>query len=119
MTLRSLWKYLALGLAFCAVGELVFWFELGGDGVLLWPFVWAYSQEAMVALIADGGHVVLWVWLVAYVLISIILWLCVESRGTSARWPVWWRVVGAWIITQALLGVIAWGLFRLNVLDME
>lgn len=116
----SLLPYLSIGLAVCLLAQLVFWFRLGDVGMLVWPFVWAYSQAAMLEVMLDGAARGIYglVWAVGYLVLSVLLWLAFEHSRIDHR-RIWLRSLLAWFSAEVALALLAWLLFTQDVIRME
>jgi len=112
--------YLVVGLSICFLGQLIAWFGLGGTGLLVWPFVWTYSQTALIELVLHAGSRTSYgfFWAVCYVAISMVLWLLFELRRNEHR-GVWRRSLMGWLLAEVALGVLAWVLYSQGVIRME
>jgi hypothetical protein len=102
------------------VAQLVFWLRLGDVGTLVWPFVWAYSQAAILrAAIGPAERSVYGiVWAVAYAGLSVLLWLALERSRAQHR-GIWARSLGAWFSAQLIVTALAWILASRGAITME
>lgn len=119
--IRWAWlPYFIVGLCFCLAAQGIFWMGLGQPGVLAWPFIWAYSQVALIeSATGDVGQTLFAVlWTVAYALMALLLWVGLERRRQENR-GVWRRAVATWVALQLALGCLAYGLWLAGVVRME
>ncbi len=95
LSARGLWTYVLIGLAFCLLAQVLFWFQLGGEGLLLIPFLWAYSQESMLELIThtDNANVQIAAWILSYLVLGVVLWLCLDGSAKFTRHALWKRAL--------------------------
>jgi hypothetical protein len=112
--------YLVVGLSICSFAQLVAWLGLGGTGLLAYPFVWAYSQAALLERVLHAATRTTYgfFWAVCYVTLSILLWLLFESRRTE-HLGVWPRSLVGWFLAEVAVGVLAWVLYAQGVIQME
>ena len=120
--LRSsgLGPYVVVGLALCLFLEAVFWLRLGGAGLLAWPFLWGYSQVAMLqGLLKDLPRSIYGLlWSVSYLAIAIVLWTVLE-RPRHAQEGIWRRALLGWVGVQVLISILAWVLASRGIVVIE
>lgn len=110
--------YLIAGLAICFCVQLIYWFQIWAFKP---PFLWAYSQNAMVDLLIPGAHWLLQaaIWTAGYLVIAALLWLSLELRRPKTRRVAWGRALIGWVVAQAFLVGAAWVLYMRDILVME
>ena len=115
-------RYLLVGLLICFSAQVIYSFEIGSVSpqVAIWPFIWAYSQAAMVGVVAKGSswRMQLMIWAGAYLALGIVLWMALEVWRSQPIRTSWRRPVVSWLLTQIALGVLAWGLLLGGVIKM-
>jgi hypothetical protein len=113
--------FLLTGLLICAMAQLLYWFEMGGSGVLLFPFLWAYLQESMVRLLTGSHNVAIQstVWLACYALVGTALGILARKMSRQSVPRVWAMAIWGWLFCQAIVVLSGWLLFRLGLLQME
>lgn len=117
----SFLRYLVVGLVVCAVAQLVFWLRLGGDGVPVEPFFWAYSQVATIEVMIKSSSRTLYgvVWLLGYIALAALLWLALESWRKATSRISWTRPLVGWLLVEIGFGFLASVLLRQGILRME
>ena len=112
--------YFIVGLAICLIAQLVFWFRVGDVGILAWPFVWSYSQAAMLEVILGGARRPIYAatWAACYLGLSLLLWLAVE-RFRVRHQGIWARALVTWCVAQAIVTALALILASRQVIKME
>jgi hypothetical protein len=119
--LRSLRRYLAVGLSLCVLVQIVFRLQVGSfRSPFAWPFLLGYSQKAMLDLIIYDAPWPLQagMWLLVYALIGFLLWIGL-SRALPSQAARWGVVFAAWAGAEVVLGLMAWALLRGGMVTME
>lgn len=117
----SLLRYVIVGLIFCLVAQTIYWLQLGSwrPAFLSWPFLWAYSQRAMIDILAEGAPWALLagVWVGGYLLLALILCLTISGRShTSTSWRMAFL---SWVAVEVALVLLGWILLSRGVIKME
>ena len=123
-TAYSWLPYLVVGLSLCALLETVFYLELGAGGAFLLPFIWAYSQSALVELLLPSAGPPTWAlqgitWFLFYVALSFALWVLVGRSSSHLRAIAWRRALLGWFAVELVLAIIAAGALYAGIIEME
>jgi drug/metabolite transporter (DMT)-like permease len=113
--------YLVVGGTTCLLAQSLFWLQLVGRGPLIWPFIWGYSQSAMIELVT-GAHGRLpnaALWGLLYLALAFLLWLVLERRPGSRRPSPWRRAFAGWLLLQVGIVSLAFILYFTGVLKLE
>ena len=112
--------YLMVGMVICGIGQVVFWFEIGGRGIEAYPAIWAYFQEAMArAMVGDNVVAEVIVWGSAYIAIGVVSgWLLEWGKERTLRVAVS-RAMLFWMIAQCAITGAGVLLLWVGVLEME
>jgi len=115
---------LVLGVVLCGLLETIFFCELGSDGPLLLPFIWAYSQFALVELLVPSAGPPTWVlqgvaWFAAYLSLSGGLWALIGRSTSLVGARAWRRAPLGWVALEFLLAIVAAAAYYAGIIEME
>jgi hypothetical protein len=114
--------YVALGVVLCLGVQIIFWLQLVAyrPRVLTLPFIFAYSQKAMVDLIVyePPWFLTAALWLIGYVLLGLLLWLLLDRRDITSAGR-WRRAAVGWFSIQGCVAVLAWLLLTWGTIRIE
>jgi hypothetical protein len=113
--------YLVVGGTTCLLAQSLFWLQLVGRGPLVWPFIWGYSQSAMIELVI-GPHGRLpnaAMWGMLYLALAFLLWLSLGRKPGSGRQSQWRRAFVGWLLLQVGIVSLAFILYFAGVLKLE
>jgi hypothetical protein len=114
--------YVVAGIALCLGLQLIFWLQLSPyrPRLLILPFIFAYSQKAIVDLLVyePPWFVTMTLWLLVYVALGLLLWLLIDRHdlSTARRWR---RAAAGWIAVEACAALLARYLLARGTINIE
>jgi hypothetical protein len=118
----STMPYVVSGFVLCLILQVIFWLQLAPykPRLLTMPFIFAYSQKAIMDLLVyePAWFVTMALWLLVYVALGFFLWLLLDRRDhpIAHRWR---RAVLGWIVIEVCLVLLARFLLARGRINIE